>query len=89
MAEHLITETTNQFSARGVAREQHFDEISAPTNFEDEESSNLTVEQCEELAKALAEEAALLPPGSKKEDLLNLAQSYRHLATMKALMRGS
>jgi hypothetical protein len=53
---------------------------------EQEESSNLTVEQCEELAAAIAEEAALLPPGSKKEDLLDLAQSYRHLATMKSFI---
>ena len=54
--------------------------------FEEEESSNLTVEQCEELTVAIAGEAALLPPGSRKEALLNLAQSYRDLATMKALI---
>ena len=54
--------------------------------FEEEESSNLTVEQCEELAAAIAGEAALLSPGSRKEALLNLAQSYRDLATMKALI---
>ncbi|MGB6400514.1 MAG: hypothetical protein WBF73_33255 [Bradyrhizobium sp.] len=53
--------------------------------FEEEASANLTVEQCEELAVAIAEEAALLPPGSKKETLLKLAQSYRDLATMKGL----
>jgi hypothetical protein len=54
--------------------------------FEEEESSNLTVEQCEELTVAIAGEAALLSPGSRKEALLNLAQSYRDLATMKALI---
>ena len=54
--------------------------------FEEEASANLTVEQCEELATAIAEEAALLSPGSKKEALLKLAQSYRDLATMKDLI---
>ena len=54
--------------------------------FEQDKSSNLTVEQCEELATAIAEEAALLPPGSKKEELLKLAQSYRHLTRMKSLI---
>jgi hypothetical protein len=52
---------------------------------ENEESSNLTLEQCEELATAIAEEAASLPSGLKKEELLNLAQSYRYLAAMKSL----
>jgi hypothetical protein len=54
--------------------------------FDQEASTSLTVEQCEELATAIAEEAALLSPGSKKEALLNLARSYRDLATMKALI---
>jgi hypothetical protein len=53
---------------------------------EDEESLNLTVEQCEELAKAIAEEAATLPPGLKKEELLKLAQGYRRLAAMKSVI---
>jgi hypothetical protein len=51
-----------------------------------EEETNLTVEQCEELATAIAEEAALLSPGSKKEELLKLAQSYRDLAKLKGLV---
>jgi hypothetical protein len=38
------------------------------------------------LAAAIAEEAALLPPGSKKDDLSRLAQSYGHLAAMKRLI---
>jgi hypothetical protein len=54
--------------------------------FEEEASANLTVEQCEELAAAIAEEAALLSPGSKKQALLKLAQSYRDLAAMKGLI---
>jgi hypothetical protein len=53
---------------------------------EEEESSNLTVEQCEEISAAIGEEAAMLPPGSKKEDLLKLAKSYGHLAMMKGLV---
>jgi hypothetical protein len=54
--------------------------------FEEETTTNLTVEQCEELATAIAEEAALLSPGSKKEELLKLAQSYRNLAKLKGLV---
>jgi hypothetical protein len=54
--------------------------------FEEETSTNFTVEQCEELATAIAEEAALLSPGSKKEELLKLAQSYRNLAKLKRLV---
>jgi hypothetical protein len=52
--------------------------------FEEEASANLTVEQCEELAAAIAEEAALLSPGSKKQALLKLAQSYRDIAAIRA-----
>jgi hypothetical protein len=55
---------------------------------DEEVSTNLTVEQCDELATAIAEEAALLSPGSKKEALLKLAQGYRELATMKGLIAG-
>jgi hypothetical protein len=50
---------------------------------EHEDTSHLTVEQCEELATAIAEKAAPLAAGAKREDLLALAQSYRHLAAMK------
>jgi hypothetical protein len=46
----------------------------------------LTVEECELLADALSNEAAALPVGSKKEDLLRLAESYRSLAQMKRLV---
>ena len=35
--------------------------------FDEEASAKLTVEQCEEFALAIAEEAALLSPGSKKK----------------------
>jgi hypothetical protein len=46
----------------------------------------LTVEECELLAESLFDEAAALPVGSKKEDLLRLAESYRSLAHMKRLV---
>jgi len=46
----------------------------------------LTVEECELLADTLSDEAAALSVGSKKEDLLRLAESYRSLAQMKRLV---
>ena len=52
---------------------------------EQEPSANLTVEQCEALAAALFEDAAILPPGPEQETLLRLAQGYRSLAKMKRL----
>jgi hypothetical protein len=45
-----------------------------------EQETDLTVEQCEELAAALGQDAALMPPGPEKHDLLQLAQGYRDLA---------
>ena len=53
---------------------------------EQEPPTNLTVEQCEALAAALFEDAAILPPGPEKEKLLGLAQGYRSLAKMKRLV---
>jgi hypothetical protein len=50
----------------------------------EEETKKLTVEQCG--AAAIAEEAALLSPGLRKEALLNLAHNYRDLAKMKSLI---
>jgi hypothetical protein len=47
---------------------------------------HLTVDECDELAKALLEEAALLPHGSKRENLLQLAEDYRVLADMKRMV---
>jgi hypothetical protein len=52
-----------------------------------EEQQNLSVEQCDELAMALSEQAAVLPPGSKKDGMLNLAQAYRNLAEMKRMVK--
>jgi hypothetical protein len=57
-------------------------------NAEQEPSTELSVAQCEELAVALTEEAAALPPGADRCALLQLAQSYSDLARMKrTLMR--
>jgi hypothetical protein len=53
---------------------------------EHEESRNMTVDECDELAAALVEEATALPHGPKKEDILRLAQSYRNLAEMKRMV---
>jgi hypothetical protein len=38
------------------------------------EEEHLTVDQCDELAKALREDAARLPHGSQRENLLRLAE---------------
>ena len=48
----------------------------------------MTVDQCDELAKALREDAAQLPRGSDKENLLQLAENYRVLADMKRMVFG-
>ena len=56
--------------------------------FEEEELSALTADQCEELAAALTEDAASMPPGPRRDDLLKLAQNYRVLAAMKRLIAG-
>ena len=50
------------------------------------QEEHLTVDQCEELAKALREDAARLPHGSKRENLLQLAEGYRLLADMKGMV---
>ena len=52
-------------------------------NAEQEPFTNLTVEECEELATAMSEDAAVRPPGPEKEEILKLAQGYRDLAAMK------
>jgi hypothetical protein len=50
------------------------------------QEEHLTVEQCDELAKALREDAARLPHGSERENLLQLAEGYRVLAGMKRMV---
>jgi hypothetical protein len=46
-------------------------------------SSNLSAQECEELAASLSEEAVTLPPREKQE-LLKLARGYSSLAKLKA-----
>jgi hypothetical protein len=53
---------------------------------EQEESRNMTADECDEFAAALVEDAAALPHGPKKEDLLRLAESYSNLAEMKRMV---
>jgi hypothetical protein len=48
-------------------------------------AERLTVDQCDELAKALHELAARLPHGSERENPLQLAEGYRLLADMKKM----
>jgi hypothetical protein len=50
------------------------------------QDERLTVDQCDELAKALHEDAARLPHGSERENLLRLAEGYRLLADMKRMV---
>jgi hypothetical protein len=50
------------------------------------EEDHLTIDQCDEMAKALREDAARLPCGSDKRDLLRLAESYRALADLKRIV---
>jgi len=46
----------------------------------------LTVDQCDELAKALREDADRLPQGAEKERLLRLAEYCRALGAMKRII---
>ena len=52
----------------------------------EQEQSIITADECEELADALVEAAAALPPGPKKQETSNLAHCYRSLAQMKCLV---
>jgi hypothetical protein len=51
---------------------------------EQEPSTNLTVDECEELAALLLEDAVALPPGQEQKEVLKLARGYRDLAKMKS-----
>jgi hypothetical protein len=51
-----------------------------------EPERNLTADECEELADALVEAAAVLPPGQKKQETSKLSDGYRTLAQVKRLM---
>jgi hypothetical protein len=62
--------------------------LGAPMARKKEPPTNLTIEQCFELAAAMFEDAAALPPGPKKDEILKLAQGYRNLAEMKEWLSG-
>ena len=47
---------------------------------------HLTVDDCDELEEALRQDAASLPNGPDKENLLKLAEGYRALANMKKMV---
>jgi hypothetical protein len=49
------------------------------------QEEQLTVDQCDELAKALREIAACSPHGSEGHHLLQLAEGYRLLADLKRM----
>lgn len=55
---------------------------------EKNEQPNLTAEECLELATAMFEDGAALPPGPKKEEILKLAHGYRNLAELKKWLSG-
>jgi hypothetical protein len=51
------------------------------------QEEHLTIDQCDELVKALREDATSLPHGcSEREYLLQLAEGYRLLAEMKRMV---
>jgi hypothetical protein len=47
---------------------------------------HLTVDECDELEEALRQDAASLPNGPDKENLLKLAEGYRVLANVKRMV---
>jgi hypothetical protein len=47
------------------------------------EAQHLTIDECQELADSLFEDAAALPPGQKQQEILQLARGYRDLAEAK------
>jgi hypothetical protein len=50
------------------------------------QEEHLTADQCDELARALREDAVRLPHGSERENLLQLAEGFRVLADMKRIV---
>ena len=51
-----------------------------------EQERKMTADECEELTDALAEDAAALPLGPKKQELSKLSDGYRTLAQVKRLV---
>jgi hypothetical protein len=71
----------------GTASGQHWLGIDQTDCLGDEmEEEHLTVDQCDELAKALREDAARLPHGSERELLVQLAEDYSILADLKRMV---
>jgi len=50
------------------------------------QDEHLTVDECDEIAEALRQDAACLPSGLEKENLLKLAEGYRDLANAKRMV---
>ena len=50
------------------------------------QDEHLTVDDCDELVEALFQDAAALPDGSERENLLKLAERYRTLSNMKRMI---
>jgi hypothetical protein len=77
---------TNQRDKKpfGNAPGQHRLEIESPEAVM--RTEHLTVDQCDELVKALREDAARLPHGAERQKLLQLAEDYRVLAEMKRIV---
>jgi hypothetical protein len=47
------------------------------------QDERLTADECDELSQVLRQDAAVLPNGSEKQNLLKLAESYGDLAQLK------
>ena len=47
------------------------------------QEEHFTAVECDELVEALLQDAAALPDGPERENLLKLAEGYRDLAKMK------
>jgi hypothetical protein len=71
----------------GTASDQYWLGIDQTDCLRDEmQEEHLTVDECDELAKALREDAARLPHGSEREFLLQLAKDYSVLADLKRMV---
>jgi hypothetical protein len=71
----------------GTASGQYWLGIDQTDCLRDEmQEGHLTVDECDELAKALREDAARLPHGLEREYLLQLAEDYSVLADMKRMI---
>jgi hypothetical protein len=51
-----------------------------------DQHEHLTAAECDELVEILLQDAAALPVGSERENLLKLAAGYRDLANVKRMV---